>query len=255
MVQVSRRTGFTGSPLVRLLSRLTDGDVAQPRQTTAERLSQWFGWTDDISLSAALNGGPASSLSSANKVSATAEEAECARVRAALTKTIASDSAAPRATPTDMTADFAPLRQRYLARQQAMEMAIGPLRGRLRATLAGRSQAMAKLAAVDVVMEQVLAAQERSLMSSVPALLEKHFKRLRQAALEAQAEAEAAAAAAAAAATETPTAPEAPGNTVAALAWQDVFHKDLQDVLLAELDFRFQPVEGLLEALRMKQPG
>ena len=150
MVQASRRTGFTGSPLVRLLSRLTDSDVGQPRQTTAERLSQWFGWTDDISLSAALNAGPAS-----------AEEAECARVRAALTKAIASDSAAP----ADAT-DFAPLRQRYLARQQAMEVAIGPLRSRLRTTLAGRSQAMAKLAAVDVVMEQVLAAQERSLMSS-----------------------------------------------------------------------------------------
>ena len=238
MVQASRRTGFTGSPLVRLLSRLTDSDVGQPRQTTAERLSQWFGWTDDISLSAALNAGPASSLSSA-KASASAEEAECARVRAALTKAIASDSAAP----ADAT-DFAPLRQRYLARQQAMEVAIGPLRSRLRTTLAGRSQAMARLAAVDVVMEQVLAVQERSLLSGVPALLEKRFRRLRQAALEAQAEL-----AAEPAADQTTPAPSA------GAAWQDVFHKDLQDVLLAELDFRFQPVEGLLEALRMKQPG
>ena len=225
MVQASRRTGFTGSPLVRLLSRLTDSDVGQPRQTTAERLSQWFGWTDDISLSAALNAGPASSLSSA-KASASAEEAECARVRAALTKAIASDSAAP----ADAT-DFAPLRQRYLARQQAMEVAIGPLRSRLRTTLAGRSQA--------------LAAQERSLMSSVPSLLEKRFKRLRQAALEAQAEQ-----------SEQTDQTEHPGSAPRpAPAWQDVFHKDLQDVLLAELDFRFQPVEGLLEALRMKQPG
>ena len=238
MVQASRRTGFTGSPLVRLLSRLTDSDVGQPRQTTAERLSQWFGWTDDISLSAALNAGPASSLSSA-KASASAEEAECARVRAALTKAIASDGAAL----ADAT-DFAPLRQRYLARQQAMEAGIGPLRSRLRTTLAGRSQAMARLAAVDVVMEQVLAVQERSLLSGVPALLEKRFRRLRQAALEAQAEL-----AAEPAADQTTPAPSA------GAAWQDVFHKDLQDVLLAELDFRFQPVEGLLEALRMKQPG
>ena len=239
MVQASRRTGFTGSPLVRLLSRLTDSDVGQPRQTTAERLSQWFGWTDDISLSAALNAGPASSLSSAKKASSSAEEAECARVRAALTKAIASDGAAL----ADAT-DFAPLRQRYLARQQAMEAGIGPLRSRLRTTLAGRSQAMARLAAVDVVMEQVLAVQERSLLSGVPALLEKRFRRLRQAALEAQAEL-----AAEPAADQTTPAPSA------GAAWQDVFHKDLQDVLLAELDFRFQPVEGLLEALRMKQPG
>jgi Protein of unknown function (DUF3348) len=245
MVQASRRTGFTGSPLVRLLSRLTDNDVGQPRQTTAERLSQWFGWTDDISLSAALNAGPASSLSSARKASSSAEEAECARVRAALAKAIASDGAAPRGDPADTTADFAPLRQRYLARQQAMEAGIGPLRSRLRTTLAGRSQAMARLAAVDVVMEQVLAAQERSLLSGVPALLEKRFRRLRQAALEAQAEQSEQT-------DQTEHTGSAPRPTP---AWQDVFHKDLQDVLLAELDFRFQPVEGLLEALRMKQPG
>ncbi|WP_422088451.1 DUF3348 domain-containing protein [Variovorax sp.] len=249
MVQASRRTGFTGSPLVRLLSGLTDSDVGQPRQTTAERLSQWFGWTDDISLSAALNAGPASSLSRA-KASSSAEEAECARVRAALTKAIASDGAAGRGDPADTTADFAPLRQRYLARQQAMEAGIGPLRSRLRTTLAGRSQAMARLAAVDVVMEQVLAAQERSLLSGVPALLEKRFKRLRQAAREAQADQ----ATEQAADQTTPDQPSGSG-TRPAPAWQDVFHKDLQDVLLAELDFRFQPVEGLLEALRMKQPG
>ncbi|MBN3806694.1 DUF3348 domain-containing protein, partial [Paraburkholderia sp. Ac-20336] len=33
-------------------------------------------------------------------------------------------------------------------------------------------------------------------------------------------------------------------------AWLDVFRKDMQSVLLAELDVRFQPVEGLLAALR-----
>jgi hypothetical protein len=30
-----------------------------------------------------------------------------------------------------------------------------------------------------------------------------------------------------------------------------VFRKDMQSVLLAELDIRFQPVEGLLAALRI----
>jgi hypothetical protein len=36
----------------------------------------------------------------------------------------------------------------------------------------------------------------------------------------------------------------------AADAWLDVFHKNLQSVMLAELDIRLQPVEGLLKALR-----
>jgi hypothetical protein len=97
-----------------------------------------------------------------------------------------------------------------------MEVAIGPLRGRLRAVLAGRSPDMARLAALDAVMEQVLGAQEHRLLATLPALLEKHFVRLR----------------------------DAGGDD-----WRTVFQRDLQGVLLAELDIRLQPVEGLLEAL------
>lgn len=244
MAQVSGRTGFNGSALVRLLSRLSEVDVREPRQVTADRLSQWFGWTDAISLSAALNGNPAASPSG-TRASSNAEENECNRVRAALASAIAQDSAflpapasAPSAplkpftkasppkdtaidTPVAPTAPiaFAPYRQRYVARQQAMDAAVGPLRGRLRARLAGTSSAMARLAGVDVVMEQVLGAQERSLLASVPTLLEKHFKRLRDAAPD---------------------------------GWLDTFHQDARDVLLAELDLRFQPVDGLLEALRTR---
>lgn len=218
------RTGFDGAALVRLLSRLTGAGVREPRQVTADGLSQWFGWTDAISLSAALNGNPAAPASNARgtpAASPTAEETECRRVRAALTTAIAEDSIFVAAPTGDAAPDFAPFRQRYLARQQAMDAGIAPLRGRLRARLAAQSPDMARLAAVDVVMEQVLGAQERSLLAGVPALLDKHFRQLRQAAPD---------------------------------AWLDVFRRDARDVLLAELDLRFQPVEGLLEALRTRQP-
>ena len=218
------RTGFDGAALVRLLSRLTGAGVREPRQVTADGLSQWFGWTDAISLSAALNGNPAAPASNARgtpAASPTAEETECRRVRAALTTAISEDSIFVAAPTGDAVPDFAPFRQRYLARQQAMDAGIAPLRGRLRARLAAQSPDMARLAAVDVVMEQVLGAQERSLLAGVPALLDKHFRQLRQAAPD---------------------------------AWLDVFRRDARDVLLAELDLRFQPVEGLLEALRTRQP-
>lgn len=225
MAQVSGRTGFNGSALTRLLSRLSQADVREPRQVTAERLSQWFGWTDAISLSAALNGNSAASAASPSgaRAGASAEESECNRVRAALASAIEQDSTFLPSPKGDAAMDptvpvaFSPFRQRYLARQQAMEAGVGPLRGKLRARLAGRSGAMARLAAVDVVMEQVLGAQERSLLAGVPALLETHFKRLRQAAPD---------------------------------AWLDRFRRDAREVLLAELDLRFQPVDGLLEALR-----
>ncbi|CAN7658662.1 DUF3348 domain-containing protein [Variovorax sp. LjRoot84] len=215
MVQVSRRTGFTGSALIRLLAQLTDTDVPESKQGFADRLGEWLRWTDAISLSAALNGGAATAPSGA-RASARAEEAECTRVRAALAKAIAADSA--------LGADFSAYRRRYLARQQAIEAAIEPLRGRLRAKLAARSPAMARLAAVDAVMEQALGAHEQRLLSTVPGLLEKHFGRLRQADSGAQPE-----------------------------GWSNVFCKNMQSVLLAELDIRLQPVEGLLEALRKSE--
>jgi hypothetical protein len=225
MAQVSQRTGFNGSALIRLLSRLTDIDVRESRQSTADQLSQWFGWTDAISLSAALDGSPVTAISSP-RASGSTEDGECHRVRTALAKAIAKDT-------TDTATDFTPFRRHYLAQQQAMETGIGPLRARLRAALAARSPAMARLASVDVVMEQVLAARERNLLATVPALLEKHFKRLRQAGQ---------------------PAPDEPDSGVQPGVWLDVFRKDIRLVLLAELDFRFQPVEGLLEALRTRQP-
>jgi hypothetical protein len=216
--QASRRTGFTGSALTRLLARLTDIDVPESRQAFADRLSHWVSWTDAISLSTALNGNPATAP--AASTSSNDEEGECARVRASLVNAITEGS--------PLAADFAPYRQRYLARQQAMEAAIGPLRSRLRAKLAARSPDLARLVAVDAVMEQALDAHEHRLLATVPGLLEKHFKRLRQAAQQ-----------------QAGSDDEVPPD-----AWQDAFRKNMQDVLLAELDIRFQPIEGLLETLR-----
>jgi hypothetical protein len=136
----------------------------------------------------------------------------------------------------DAATDYPPYRRRYVARQQAMETSIGALRGRLRETLAVRSPAMARLASVDAVMEQVLGPHEQRLLATVPALLEKHFKRSRPPETEADA---------------NNGDNESDGDDEAQrLAWLDAFRQDMQGVLLAELDLRLQPVEGLVEALR-----
>ncbi|MFT4267926.1 MAG: DUF3348 family protein, partial [Xenophilus sp.] len=95
-------------------------------------------------------------------------------------------------------------------------------RGGLRDALAARSPALARLAAVDAVMERALAAREQALLGALPARLQKHFERLRREA-----------------------GPEAPPS-----AWLPAFRRDLQALLLAELDFRLQPLEGLMQALR-----
>jgi hypothetical protein len=138
-----------------------------------------------------------------------------------LVNAIADRGAAP-----DAEADFSSHRRSYAAKQQAMEASIGPLRARARAALARTSPSMARLAAVDAVMEEVVGTHERSLLATVPGLLEKRFKRLRQ---------------------DEPDPADGKGQPA---RWLELFGKDMQAVLLAELDIRLQPVEGLLEALR-----
>jgi hypothetical protein len=222
-----------------------------------------------------------------------AEEAECARVRASLVKTITGDSAfavarrrgAGYVEPQAVPVDYALFRQRYQAMQQSMETGVGNLRGRLRALLAAKTPAMSRLALLDAVMERALGERERNLLASVPVLLAGHFERLREAAQQAQGQelepaaddgtqaesaGNAAAAAAAGSAADGSVEPKAhvqaqpqpqapaldaaprPAHAVAPNAWLDVFRKDMQSVLLAELDVRLQPVEGLLAALRTR---
>jgi hypothetical protein len=245
MVESPRRTGLSGPTLVRLLARLTDIDVHEPKQSLSDRLSLWLGWTEAIALSAALNGSPAGTAC-CEPVQDSAEEQECARVRAALSNAITANRAAAAgsdrargrasamASSVQAPVDYAIYRQRYLTLQQSMETGIGNLRSRLRGILAARTPRMAQLAVVDAVMERALGGRERNALLLVPGMLEGHFHRLRRAEETALAQAQ----------------PAEKAMKVRPGAWLDAFRKDMRSVLLAELDIRFQPVEGLLSALR-----
>lgn len=232
MVQVPLRTAVRGPTFIRLLARLTDVDVPASRQSLPDRLSQWLEWTHALALSTALDGRP--SADGVDAPSYSSEEEECARLRASLTQAITGDpvlavtSGEGEATE---AADYAVFRQRYLTLQRRMQAATGHLRGRLRDLLARQSVEMARLAEVDSVMELALSPREQMLLAAVPALLGQHFERLQGTPVDAAAEG-------------------APAS--AANAWLDGFRKDMQSVLLAELDVRFQPVEGLLAALRAR---
>ncbi|WP_427307361.1 DUF3348 domain-containing protein [Cupriavidus sp. H39] len=245
MLQVPRRTGFSGPTLVRLLARLAEADAPAPASSLSSQLSQWLGWADAIALSSALKA-QAPALPTAPSAGGGTEAQECARVRARLAGAIAEDAAPagrrrgpPRPSalpdPVDAQVDYAVHRQRYLTLQQTMESTIGSLRASLRAALSARSPALAKLAMVDAVMERVLGTREQSLLGAVPNLLEPHFQRLRQAE---------------AAALENPAQAAGQPAAVRPGAWLGVFRKDMQSVLLAELEIRWQPVEGLLAALQ-----
>ena len=240
MVQGTRRTGFTDARLVRLLARLGDTGMDGGATDFADRLGGWLRWTDAMPLYAVLQDDlPAAIPRDDQDTSSETAEADCRTVHATLTRAIADNApwvvrplprarrslARPALAPMETIADFPFYRRHYLAQQQAMEDGITPVRARLRDLLATRSPAMARLAAVDAVMERVLGHQEHRLLAGVPPLLEQRFTRLRD---------QAAAAA----------------HGAAPAAWQQGFQHELQEVLLAELDLRWQPVEGLLGALR-----
>ncbi len=233
-VDPSPRPALQGPTFVRLLARLTDAEAARAALVPADRLSEWIDWTRAVALSKVLDARPAAPDAPCAP-SAHDSAAACARVRATLAEAIASapelatakaDASSAGADPitSDTAPDFTPLRQRCLTLQRAMQAATGRLRGELREALAQRSAQAARLAEVDAVMEGALAPRESALLGAVPTLLEAHFERLRAAAAEAQA--------------------------TTHDAWLDHFRRDMQGVLSAELDVRFQPVEALLAALR-----
>ena len=250
MMQAPRRATVRGPTFIRTLARLTDADVPPPARSLADQLSQWVDWNHAVALSTALDGRPPAALLD-DRILRSAEDDECARVQAALTSAIVADRAFAASTPrgpgrvtpassdADETLEFAFYRQRYLALQQTMEAGVGRLRERLRALLTHGEPGMVRLAAVDAVMERALGRRERALLSAAPTLLSEHFERLRQAALTTAAET---------AATDTPTADGV--QPAASGAWLETFRKDMRNVLLAELDVRLQPAQGLLAALR-----
>lgn len=248
MAHAQQRRAHTGPPLIRLLARLTDIDVQDSRQPLSDRLSQWLSWTDAITLSNALGASAPLAAASARPGGVDADTM-CARVRAALSKGIASACAPEGRTngigrqPVQMalppaSVDYADFRQRYLLQQQTMELEIGDLRGRLRRVLAAKTPDLGRLAVLDASLEQALGARERTLLSAIPTLLGQHFERLRAAEQQRQVDADAASDGAA----STPS--------VQSGAWLDAFRKAMHELLIAELDVRFQPVDGLLAALR-----
>lgn len=226
---------------IRLLARLADVDAPQSSQTLPDRLSGWLNWTQAIALSTALDGRLPEAVDDA---AATEEgpDAECARLRATLAETIAAARELVPSAQREAAAvppvegyvppppDYAPFRQRYLTLQRSMQGTTGRLRGELRDRLGRVSPAMARLAEVDAVMEMALSPREQRLLATVPGLLERHFERLRR----------------------DHAGGDATVDRSSHDAWLDVFRKDMQGVLLAELDVRFQPVEGLLAALRAR---
>lgn len=219
--------------LVRLLAGIAAAPGAPAKQSFAERLGQWLGWADAISLCALLDGGALTPPGAALGVGGTAgpgaaPAAALARLQAETVQAIAGDAVfAAGAPPTD----FQAYRRSHAAQQRAMAVRVGALREQVRATLMQHSASLRQLAALDLLMDRVVGAQERSILSTLPGWLEQRFAQLRERHAGAVA--------------------DGPAGAVADSAgdWHATFGQEMRALLLAELELRLQPVLGLIEAL------
>lgn len=243
------RPHLNGPALVRTLVKMGAVDAPAHIPSLVEGLGRWVHWTDTIPLSAVLNtpaDPPPPAAPGGAAPDTAALQAELARLRATLEAAIADDGSTPppparerggrRDTvappPVDTGDDVTPHRERYVAQQRAMEAALTPLRQRLRAALAARSPALARLAALDTVLADLLDAREHHLLATLPGLLERRFVRLRRDA--------------GAPPDDAPAAPP---------AWLATFRHEMQQLLRAELALRLQPLDGLLAALQPPTPS
>lgn len=231
---------FSGSRLVRLLSDSTPLDREPIKQDAAQRLSLWLNAADSVTLHAVLQPSTRAAQGTPSEprgLSKVAVEEEFHRVRSELVNAIMAfdDMGAPakrgpslrQAEAVDEEgADYAPHYKRYRQQQRNMASKIEPLRAHVRQVLAKASPPLRQLANLDAVMEQTLGGREQNLLAGVPLFLEKRFEQLRQ--------------------------PRPDGLHTAQQgrpnARSGLFSKELQEVLLAELDVRLEPVVGLIEA-------
>jgi hypothetical protein len=249
------RSDFSSSSLVRLLGPWAAADAPPSTMDVSERLGLWVSAFDAIGLQAAHQGiraisSPLPRAGTAGGASDGASlRADVQRARAALAHAISQ----PIEGASEVDALYAPFQRRHLELQRQMDMMLRPLRDHVRLALARASAPLRQLATLDATIEQMLAPREQAVMPEAAALLERRFKACR--------------AEHAARATATPadtgadvppaqpvpardagrTAPPAAAPDDA--AWRAVFQAEWRAALLAELDLRLEPVQGLVEAL------
>ncbi|MFG6457250.1 DUF3348 family protein [Pelomonas nitida] len=207
-------------PLARLLLQWGVAPVAAA--PAAARLGGGLGWADAIALSQVLAAPPAAGADAAARQEAQAWAAAALdRLQAELAAgfddaELARDAAEPAPDGMPLADLLAPFRLHHTQQQRTMAARVATLRERLRPRLAAASGALARLAQLDAIFEQALAAQERERLAGLATLLTR------------RAEAH---------------------QLADPRRWRQRFWADLQRALRAELDLRLQPVQGLIDAL------
>ena len=245
MTQTLASSSLGSSRLIRFIADLT---VCQPELTHkqfAERLGSLIDFSDSILLSAAhLNLSTLSFEPSCESSRNVAEE--FLKVRTGLVQNIIKattpDAEPPRiklpsplrGSTREELMNFENYHRFYALNQREMDLKIQHLRQQVREEIAAISPGLAQLSVLDGAISDTLLVHTRRFFAVVPRLLERRFKALYEAhsahtgALELE---------------------DNPLNWLRPGGWLARVYKDIQGLLLAELDVRIQPVMGLIEAL------
>lgn len=229
---LDRLPSVPASALARQLARWLPAPVDGPRQDVAERLGQWLNVKEAIALHAATGAVDAAGAAASRRQRSTTVptqalranlQAELQRVQAVLAQSIRRRDPTHRPDASDPDTEFAFYHQRLHEQQRRMELSVDALRDHVRQALAQSSPDHARLAALDAHMQTLFGGREQRLLSQLPALLKARFAALRQAVTT----------------SDTPHDPR----------WLQAFADEFEQILLAELDLRLQPVMGLIESL------
>lgn len=235
------RNALDRPKLARLLGGWPATPAEGPAPDVAERLGRWLGAFDAVGLQAghqairSIHTAAARKPGEARAPGADALTGDLQRVRATLAHAIAQDPVAfaiPKlarnlsqqdaaSLPTVVDAGYAPYQQRHQKLQRQMEQLVAPLRDHVRQAVSQVSARLRQLAALDAVLEQVLAPREQAHLPTVSLLLQRRFDALRR----------------------------TQDDDAAAADWRGQFRREWTQALLAELDLHLEPVAGLIEAL------
>jgi hypothetical protein len=237
------------SGLVRLLGELDGNAVNLADINLAEQLGRLISVTDSISLARSLGQLPQNVKISGSKgpVDKLAVEVQDVvfRVREAMIRTIVESflaesngtgiqaPSASLGTRAEALQTYEPYLRFYSMHQAEMAGAVQSLRQRVRNDLATVSPELHRLGELDTILSDSLAVHTSKLLNVIPRLLKQRFTVLLDAYRKKTGD-------------STQTEPHhwlMPGG------WLELFYKDMQELLLAELDLRLQPVLGMLEAL------
>ncbi len=219
------------------------GVTLQPvaSHSVAQRLADGMGWMDAVALAQTLGApqGPKAPPATPTPDWRTTQAAVAdavARCRGPLLAGF-TDPALVRTAPPEGTGALdavAPFRQHHVQQQRAMAAKLPQLRAQVRELLQTASPRLAQLAQLDAVLDPALHGTLEARLAALPSMLQQRGLTLRAAAPESSHTT-----------TSTATSPPWPPT-----GWRGQLWADLQRLLQAELGLRWQPIQGLLDALR-----